>query len=397
MTPQRFAALACILLALAGCATERSVAPVRIVDRGANAVSLWADRGAATINQPPSPAGTPEERRPVYQLDMATLHLAIHRAVAAAPAASHEAAVHAAGLTVLKTLFPQRSATYQAAYDSALAALPAGAARDEGLRIGAEQAARVLAQRADDGRWAAFTPALPGTAPGAFRGTDPINQFLPKVRPFVLDSLAQVRSAPPPALDGAAYAADLAETRKRGGAGTPASAREDEDARFHTNPPPPYWTRNINRFARSQPTLADNARLMALLWVTQADVLSACFETKYHYGRWRPMSAIAAADPAWRPRVPTPNHPEYPAAHGCTTGAMAENLASYFGTRNVTFAFDSTVTNTTHEWATVDAAVEEVREARIVGGMHFRASNLAGEKLGVDVARIVARRLDERR
>jgi hypothetical protein len=76
---------------------------------------------------------------------------------------------------------------------------------------------------------------------------------------------------------------------------------------------------------------------------------------------------------------------------------MAENLAQFFGTRNVTFAFDSTVTNTTHEWATVDAAVEEVREARILGGMHFRTSNLAGEKLGVEVARLVARRLDERR
>jgi hypothetical protein len=95
--------------------------------------------------------------------------------------------------------------------------------------------------------------------------------------------------------------------------------------------------------------------------------------------------------------VPTPNHPEYPAAHGCTTAAMAENLAAFFGMRKVTFGFDSTVTNTTHEWATVDAAVEEVREARIVGGMHLRSSNLAGEKLGVEVARIVARRLDEHR
>ena len=387
----------CLTAALLGCATEPEKPAVRIADRGANAVSLWGERGAATINQPPSPAGTPEERRPIYQLDMATLHLAIHRAVGAALPAAHEAAVHAAGYTVLKTLFPQRGASYQAAYDTALAALPAGAAKDEGQRIGAEQAARVLAQRADDGRWMAVTPAVPGSAPGTFRGTDPINQTLPRVRPFVLDSLAQVRSAPPPALDSAAWAADLAETRTRGGAGTPASAREDEDARFPTHPPPLYWTRNLNRFARSQATLADNARLMALLWVTQADATSACFETKYHYYRWRPASAIASVDPAWKPRLPTPNHPEYPAAHGCTTAAMAENLAGFFGTRKVTFAFDSTVTNTTHEWATVDAAVEEVREARIVGGMHFRSSNLAGEKLGVEVARLVAQRLDERR
>lgn len=389
----------CCLLAaaLAGCAIEPAQPAIRIADRGPNAVSLWGERGAATINQPPSPAGTPEERRPVFQLDLATLHLAIHRAIGAAPPAAHEAATHAAGYMVLKTLYPQRGATYQAAYDTALAALPPGAATVQGLRIGAEQAARVLARRADDGRWAQTTPAAPGTAPGAFRGTDPINQFLPRVRPFVLESLAQVRSAPPPTLDSVTWAADLAETQRRGGAGTPASAREDEDARFHTNPPPPYWTRNLNRFARSQATLADNARLMALLWVTQADATSACFETKYHYYRWRPMSVITAIDPAWKPRVPTPNHPEYPAAHGCTTGAMAETLAGFFGTRKLSFAFDSTVTQTTHEWPTVDVAVDEVREARILGGMHFRTSNLAGEKLGVEVARLVARRLDDAR
>ncbi len=384
----------CLFAALAGCATDMDKPPVRIVDRGANAVSLWGERGAATINQPPSPTGTPEERRPIYNLDMATLHLAIHRAIGAAPAASHEAAAHAAGYTVLKTLFPQRGASYQAAYDGALAALPAGAARDEGLRIGAEQAARVLAQRANDGRWADVAPAVPGTAPGAFRGVNPINQTMPKVRPFVLDSAAQFRSAPPPALDSTTWAADLAETRARGGEGTSVSPREDENARFHTMPPPLFTSRNLNRFARSQAALADNARLMALLWVSQADAIIACFETKYHYYRWRPMSAIAVADPAWKPRVPTPNHPEYPAAHGCAMTAVAENLASHFGTRKVSFAFDSTVTTTTHEWATVDEFVAEVREARILGGMHFRFAATAGEKIGVEVARLVAQRLD---
>lgn len=390
MAPKRLTVTACILLALVGCATERSAAPVRIADRGANAVALWGERGAATINQPPSPAGTPEERRPVFQLDMATLHLAIHAAVAAAPAASQEAAVHAAGVTVLKGLFPQRAAQYQGAYDTAVAALPAGPSKDQGLAIGAERAARVLAQRANDGRWADVPPAVPGTAPGAFRGSNPINQTLPRVKPFVLDSVAQFRSAAPPALDSAAYAADLNETRMRGGEGSVVSAREGEDARFQTMPPPLYWTRNLNRFARSQATLADNARLMALLWVTQADVTSACFDAKYHYYRWRPMSAITLSDPAWKPRVPTPNHPEYPAAHGCTTTALAENLAHFFGTRQVAFAFDSTVTGTTHEWTTVDAMVLEGRDARIVGGMHFRSSQTAGEQLGTQVARRVA-------
>lgn len=385
------------MAALLGCSTALERLPVRIADLGANAVSLWAERGAATINQPPSPSGTPEERRPIFQLDMATLHLAIYDAVNAAPPAAQEAAVHAAGVTVLKTLFPQRAAQYQATYDAAVAALPAGPASDQGLAIGTERAARVLSSRANDGRWTEVAPAVPGTAPGAFRGINPINQTLPRVRPFVLNSLAQVRSAPPPAIDSAAMAAEVNETPTRGGEVGPASPREVEDARFHTMPPPLYWTRNLNRFARSQATLDANARLMALLWVTQADATSACFETKYHYYRWRPLSVITLTDPAWKPRLPTPNHPEYPAAHGCTTGAMAETLAQFFGTRRITFAFDSSVTNTTHEWATVDAAVKEVLEARIVGGMHFRTSNLAGEKLGAEVARIAVRQLDERR
>jgi hypothetical protein len=390
MTPKRLAALASVLWLLTGCATERSGAPVRIVDRGANAVWLWGERGAATINLPPSAIGTPEERRPIYTHDLATLHLAMHEAVVAAPPAAQEAAVHGAGYTVLKTLFPQRAARYQAAYDSALAALPPGTAKEQGLAIGAERAARVLARRADDGRWAEVTPVVLGTTPGAFRGTNPINQTFPRVKPFALDNVAQFRSAAPPALDSAVWAADLAETRARGGEGTTVSAKEDEIARFHTEPPPLFSTRNINRFARSQATLADNARLMALLWVTQADVIVACFDAKYHHYRWRPSSVIALTDATWKPRVPTPNHPEYPAAHACAMTALAENLAQFFGTRQVAFAFDSKVTNTTHEWPTVDAFVDEVREARILGGMHFRHSAVAGEKIGVEVARHVA-------
>jgi hypothetical protein len=186
---------------------------------------------------------------------------------------------------------------------------------------------------------------------------------------------------------------DLNETKTRGGEGMSVSVREDEGARFHTEPPPRFWTRNLNRFARSQATLADNARLMALLWVTQVDALSACFDAKYRHYRWRPMSAITLTETAWKPRLPTPNHPEYPAAHGCATTAVAENLAQFFGTRQVAFAFDSMVTNTTHEWATVDGLVEECRDARILGGMHFRSSMAAGEKIDTQLAKWVAARL----
>lgn len=387
----RVTALLASAVLLLGCATAPQ--EVRIADRGPNAVAQWSELAAAVVILPALPVGTPEERRPVFALDMATLHLAIHRAVLAAPGESRAAAVHAAGHAVLRGLFPQRDALYQPAYAAALASLPDGAAKDAGLRIGAEQAARVLALRADDGRWKPVPDRPAGAAAGLFQGNQPLLAFLPGVRPFTLAQAGQFRGAAPPALDSETWATDLAETRQRGGRDSPATAEEERAARFHTMPPPLYWTRNLQRFARSQPDLAGNARLMALLWVTQADATIACFEAKYHHLRWRPQTAISTSDPAWQPRLPTPNHPEYPAAHGCTTAALAENLAEFFGTRRVVFGFESTVTQSAHTWPDVDTAVKEVREARIVGGMHFRFATLAGERLGVEVARHVGQQL----
>ncbi|MEZ5651278.1 MAG: vanadium-dependent haloperoxidase [Burkholderiaceae bacterium] len=393
MRNTKMLAATCAVFAAIGWPTESSVAQTTLADHGANPVSLWSERGAATILQKPNPTGTEQERRPIVFLDMATLHRAIDAAVSQAPAESQAAAAHAAAYTVLKTLYPQRAQHYEEAYSTAMSALHDGPAVARGESLGSAEAGKLLARRAGDGRWADVPPAEPGTAPGAFRGIKPINQTVPRIRPFALATAAQFRGPPPPALDGDQWARDLAETRARGGAASPASEREIEDARFHTEPPPPYWTRNLVRFARSQDSLAANARLMAVLWVTQADATIACFEAKYHYYRWRPATVIAQADKAWKPRLRTPNHPEYPAAHSCATAALAESLALFFGTRELAFAFDSKATGTTHHWASVDDMVTEVREARIVGGMHFRAATDAGEKLGIEVARWVVGRL----
>ncbi len=406
-----------VALFLFGCAaTPREVT---VADHGRNAVAQWDDLAAVASTQPPAVVGTAEERRPVYLIDMATLHVAIYDAVVAiagghqpliaghvsgATGASEEAAAHAAAHAVLTGLFPQRAAGFQAAFESAIAALPSGAARERGLQIGAEIAAQVLARRAGDGRWTAQASRVPGTVPGAFRGTDPILQFLPSVRPFTLSSAAQFRSTPPPPLDSPAYAADFNETRTLGGtAATPLrSAQQVEGAHFHSEPPFRFWPRNLHRFASSQPALVDNARLMAMLWVAVADSSIACFDAKYYHYAWRPLSAIAlgdddgnpatTADHAWAPLLPTPNHPEYPAAHSCASAAVAQTLSAFYGTRRLHFRFDSAVTQSTHEWSSVDAFIDEVRLARIVGGMHFRSATAAGETLGAQVARWVAER-----
>lgn len=382
--------------------------PVTLVATSNNVVAFWTDIGAATVNTSSTVASTPEEARPLFQTDLATMHAAIYDAVTAidgryrplivtpkspASGASMEAAVSAAAFGVLRALFPNRSAQYQTAYDNQIASIPAGDAKNKGLALGAEVAAAIVANRANDGRAVVLAPYAPSTAPGLFRGINPVNRFLPNVRPFTLTSPAQFRPAPPPALDSAAYATDLNEVKLLGGTtSSTRTAEQLEAARFHTEAPPSFLTRNFGRLARTTDSIPDAARLMAALYVSYSDAIIACFEAKYFYNTWRPLSAIPLADTdnnaatipdvGWTPVLPTPNHPEYPAAHSCTAGALGELLRWYFGTKSVTYTFNSLVTNTTRTYATTDALKEESATARIVGGMHFRYATTAGAELG---------------
>lgn len=373
-----------------------------------NVVAYWTDIGAATVNTASAVSATPEEARPVFQTDLATMHAAIYDAVNAidgrykplivrpkspAAGASMEAAASAAAYGVLHALFPNRGAQYQAAYDNHIATIPSGEAKDKGLALGAEVAAAVVANRANDGRAVVLQPYVPGTAPGKFRGANPVIRFVPYIKPFTLTSPSQFRPAPPPALDSAAYATDFNEVKSLGGTVSASRTAEQlEAARFHTEAPPIFLTRNFGRFARTTDSIPEAARLMAIIYVGFSDASNACIEAKYAYEGWRPLSAIpladtdnnaaTTADATWTPVVPTPNHPEYPAAHSCTAGALGELLRQYYGTRLVTYALNSLVTNTTRTYSSTDALVDEVTLARIHGGMHFRYSTVAGAELG---------------
>ncbi len=135
---------------------------------------------------------------------------------------------------------------------------------------------------------------------------------------------------------------------------------------------------------------------MAAIYTNYADAISACLDAKYHYDTWRPQSAIpladadanpaTVADAAWTPVLPTPNHPEYPAAHSCSAATLGELLRLYYGTDKVTFTWDSNVTGTTRSYTDTDALAEESKLARIYGGMHFRYATAAGATLGKKVA-----------
>ena len=412
-TWRRRASLVFLSLLLAACAgSPRAPAVVVLTPSHDNVIAYWDGIGRATVLGTAAAATTPEEKFPVFHADMATLHLAMYDAVSAidgryapfairpsAPAAgaSLPAAASAAAVGVLRVLFPDRGAYYQDAYARYLATIPAGAARDRGVALGAEVAAGMVALRANDGRATPLPAYVPGTAPGKFRGIDPILRTSVAIRPFALTSLSQFRPPPPPQLDSAAYAAAFKEVKAMGGAvSTSRTPAQFEVVRFHTEQPPPYISRNFGRLSRSTPDAADAARLMAMIYVSFADAIDACFEAKYHYLAWRPQSAVpladsasnpaTVADPAWRPSAPTPNHPEYPAAHSCTAGALGEVLYRYYGTDNVTYTFDSQVTGTTRTYTSTDALTEESLWARIHGGMHFRYSTTAGALLGKQVA-----------
>jgi len=407
-------AAGCVASFLLACGGGASWQPetVTVTVVGSNAVSHWNEIATATINVPPSATGTPEEQRPNSAVDLATVHVAIYDAVIAiagthrpyaitpltlASGASQEAAAAAAAYRVLLGLFPSRTAQYQAAYNDFLATLPNGNAKAQGLAVGAEVAAGILALRANDGRSVVLAPYEPGTAPGQFRGVNPIGRPNAFIKPFSLQNLSQFRAPGPPALDGQDYAADLNETKALGSATSVLRTPEQtEIARFYTEAPATQQPRNMRVFAMTDRSLAEHARLMAMVWVTQADATNACFESKYHYEAWRPTSAITLADTdgnaatvvdaAWGPVAPTPNHPEYPAAHSCVTTAMAEIVARYYGTVLVEFDFTSTVTGTTRHFPNTLALSSEVDFARIVGGMHFRTSTVDGAQLGRSVA-----------
>jgi len=174
-----------------------------------------------------------------------------------------------------------------------------------------------------------------------------------------------------------------------------------------------FWTEHTGQqFARMYNTLAtannlgveDSARMMAMLWTGYADAAIGCFNAKYKFGFWRPATAIPAgggatgmpvsspdltADPTWTSLAATPAHPEYPAAHGCITGAVSNLIADFFGTTRVAVATDSKAfTDGLHQHAFTDTRdlMDEVFWARIYAGFHFYHSLEAGRQLGQSVA-----------
>jgi hypothetical protein len=298
-------------------------------------------------------------------------------------------------------------------YAAYMAAIPEGQAKSDGIALGGRVAAAMLAKRANDGReadpmLADLGPPPPG--PGVWE-RNPGNPLppvlglrLPGIRPLALESASQFRPDGPNPLTSAEYAEDFQQVKEFGRFDSSArTAEQTTEALFWTDHDARQWNDGMLRLAVDQELdLVQAARMLAMAHVGGADALIACFDAKYHYWFWRPYQAIARADtdgnPAtepdatWRPLRTTPNHPEYPSAHACHSTAVAEALRAFFGTDNVRFTLDSRVTGTTREYDRFHEAVQDVNEARVLVGFHFRNSDQEGSSLGRRVGRYVVER-----
>lgn len=326
-----------------------------------------------------------------------------------APAgASQRAAAIQAAHDVLVALYPLQQADLDSKQQISLAAIASGAAADDSVSVargtewGHAVAMAILAWRATDG----FTPAPPPftgvSAIGVWRATPPAYapmaapQFA-TMTPWAIVSPSQFRPAGPPALASSRYAADFNETITMGGRTTTSPTPEQVVATFWNGNTPLYWNRILHQVSEAYHlTLSDNARLFALLNLAMADAAIACWDAKWQFQFWRPVTAVAFADQdgnpdtdlntSWTPWLVTPAHPEYPSGHSTVSGAAAAILADYFGDAT-SFTIDSeTAPGAIRSFDSFSAALHEIHNARVWGGIHFRSACVDGSAVGEAVA-----------
>lgn len=354
---------------------------------------------------------------------MAILHAAIYDAVNAitktnapylvkvrAPrGASERAAVAAAANRVLVALYPAQKGPLDADLTASLAQVPDGKSKDQGILVGETAADRILATRSNDGSSANPIVFVPGTASGDYQPTppafaQPVFTHWQFVRPFALERAGQFRPAPPPSLASAAYTAAFDEVKDLGSS-TSVSRTPDQTqiARFWAAPIQNYWNEIAQTVALAhRTTLAQNARLFALLDLSLADSTIAFYDAKYTYRFWRPVTAIRAgatdgnsatvADPSWTPLATTALDPSYPGAHSTIGAAGATVLRSFFGSDHDAFSVSSEVlASVQRSFTSFSGAAEEAGLSRIYAGQHFRTDHVAGRLLGRRVAVYVLR------
>jgi hypothetical protein len=425
-----FAALAVAVLVSPAWVTQRPSGPDAIRDWNliatnalANAANpLNAPVGAAN---PPLPAPCGAEVPPVAALHLAMVQGAVYDAVnaidgghrpylaglpPAPPSASMAAAAATAAHDVLVGLKPVPPVPalcqpvrdqIDALYAASLSAI-SGGGKAAGIAAGAAAAKAMLDARTGDGRFVPFS-FTPGTKPGQWRpttsGSDPF-AWVGNVRPFLLMSGSQLRTDGPKALTSTAYAEEFLEVKVLG-SNSPTSARTAEQtavALFYTDRPDVLFNRTFRTIAEQQRlSLAEEARLFAMLNTAGADGLISCWNDKAYWSFWRPVTAIqlagddgnpeTAADPTWAPLITNPPYPDHPSGYNCITSSFMHTAQIFFGEwTTIPFIVHSNATNADRPYNRFPDVVSDTIDARVWEGIHFRTADEQAAQIGKQVA-----------
>jgi hypothetical protein len=319
-----------------------------------------------------------------------------------APDASKEAAAATAAYRVLASIVPAQQPALEALHTASLAAVPDGAPKVQGIAVGEVAAAAMIDARTGDGRFGAFRFTT-GTAAGAWRPVLPgfVNDpsaWLKDVRPFLLTSSTQFRSAGPRPLTSSRYARELAEVQAIGSAAsTTRTADQTDAARYWAANPHATWARIVRTIAVQQEVgLVDSARLFAEVYLTVADTVITVWADKQHTSFWRPITAIqeagtdgnpaTIADPTWLPLIATPPYPEHPSGLTSVSSAIVETLQAFFHRDRIGWTDTHPGVGVERSFIRLSEANQEVIDARIWSGVHFRTADEQGARIGRQVA-----------
>jgi len=329
--------------------------------------------------------------------------------------ASKDAAAATAAFRVLLSEYPTQEATLRARYDASLALIPDGRAKRRGIAAGEAAAGAMLEARRDDGRLPAGTPyPFPlGTAPGEWRVSPPLTAvesawWVGQVRPFLIPNARWFLSPGPNALRSRAYARELEEVKRLGELDSPYRTEDQTMAAIFWQAQPIMLYGGVMRdlSARFGLSTADNARMFGTVALATADAAIVCWKDKYERRFWRPIDAIrladtdgnprTKADPDWTPlfdpstpttpALATPAFPDHPSGHGCVSGAVVSALQAFFGRDRIAFDVSSPrFPGQPRHFERFSAVIDEVVEARIWGGIHFRTADVQGAAIGTKV------------
>jgi vanadium-dependent haloperoxidase-like protein len=331
------------------------------------------------------------------------------KAAAAATAAHHVLVGLTRGPTTTPLLPAGVRTRLDNLYNAKIRNIRASSAKRNGIRIGAAVAARMLANRASDGRYGTdtftpgtgvgqwrFTPPDPATAPPP--GNDP-NGWVRSVRPFTLVRASQFRTAGPLAItNNVQYAVEYNEVKLKGAAtGSTRTPTETEVAMFHSGNPLIMLHRGLRQIAAARGlSIVRQARLFAMASMSSADAAIGCWDSKWAWSFWRPITAIrdtaddgnagTVRQDGWTPLRPNPPYPDEPSGYNCFAWSFMSAVKRYFATDRISFQLTSTLTLTTRSYTRVSTVLQESLDARVWNGLHFRTADNHAALLGQKVA-----------